>query len=299
MHILIAEDDRSVRMLLTTVLEDHGHEVIETSNGRDAWEILKSQEGPSLAILDWIMPQMDGLEVISRLRSLDSKRPVYLILLTAKTKKSELIAGLEAGADDYLSKPFDVGELQARVKVGCRMIEMQNALIKSKEELEYQASHDPLTGLLNRRAVMDYLNKELIRCGRHNDSLAVAMCDIDHFKQVNDKYGHQTGDDALICFSKYLTENLRRYDTIGRMGGEEFLIITPLKEGTDYRELYNRLCANISETPFSTRSGDLKITVSMGVVATSAELSLDTLLGKSDDALYQAKAEGRNRVCYA
>lgn len=219
MRILIAEDDFTSRTVLAGVLKKSGHEVVETINGAEAWDALRQPDAPPLVILDWMMPEVDGPEVVRRVRALQTDRPPYVIMLTTKGDKADIIAGLEAGANDYLAKPFDPGELRARVEVGRRMVEMQAALIKSREMLAQEASHDPLTGLLNRRAILDRLREEFARAGRHGDLLALGMCDIDHFKQVNDTYGHQTGDDVLCGLAQILSESIREYDSVGRMGG--------------------------------------------------------------------------------
>jgi two-component system, cell cycle response regulator len=280
MRILIAEDDFTSRIILTAVLKKDGHEVVEAVNGADAWEALQKPDAPCLAILDWMMPEMDGPEVVSRVRALQTERPPYLIMLTAKGGKTDIIAGLDAGANDYLSKPFDPGELRARVEVGRRMVEMQDALIESREILAHQATHDPLTGLLNRRAILDRLREELARTGRVGYALAVGMCDLDHFKQVNDTYGHQTGDDVLCGLAHILRESLRPYDSVGRMGGEEFLVIAPMKSGTDnYISLFERLSMRVAESRIVTRSGELSVAVSIGVACAAAGTTVDKILG--------------------
>ncbi len=296
MRILIAEDDFTSRTVLAGVLKKSGYEVTVTVNGAEAWEALQQPGAPALVILDWMMPEMDGLEVLRRVRALQTDRPPYIIMLTAKGEKADIIAGLDTGANDYLAKPFDSGELRARIEVGRRLVEMQDALIKSKEILAHQATHDPLTGLLNRRAILDRLHKELARAGRLGDVLAVGMCDIDHFKQVNDTYGHQAGDDVLCGLAQILRESYREYDSVGRMGGEEFLIITPMKAGTNWLSVFGRLCAKIAESYITTRSGVLSITVSIGVAYAAAETTVDEMLETADTAMYQAKNEGRNRV---
>jgi two-component system, cell cycle response regulator len=296
MRILIAEDDFTSRTILSGVLKKKGHEVIPTVNGSEAWDALQQPDAPRLAILDWMMPEMDGLEVLRRVRALQTDQPPYIIMLTAKGEKADIIAGLDAGANDYLCKPFDPGELRARVEVGRRMVEMQDALIESRRVLAHQATHDPLTGLLNRRAILDRLREELSRAGRHGGLLAVGMIDIDHFKQVNDTYGHQAGDDVLCGLTHILSESLRAYDSMGRIGGEEFLVITPMKSGMDWLSVFGRLCAKIAESTITTRSGVLSITVSIGVVCASVDSSVDEILEAADKALYRAKNAGRNRV---
>ncbi len=299
MNILIAEDDLTARSVLAAVLKKQGHEVTATVNGAEAWQAMQQPDAPQLAILDWMMPEMDGPEVVYRIRALPTDRPPYIIMLTAKGEKADIIAGLDAGANDYLAKPFDSGELRARVEVGRRMVEMRDALIKSREILAHQATHDPLTGLLNRRAILDRLREELVRAGRYGDLLAVGMCDIDHFKQVNDAHGHQTGDDVLCGLAQILSESLRGYDSVGRMGGEEFLVITPKKAGMDCISVFGRLCVRVAENKITTRSGVLSVTVSIGVAIAVAAGTVDEILGAADTALYRAKDQGRNRVVCA
>ena len=298
MRILIADDDITSRTVLASVLKKQGHQVEATVNGAEAWETLRQPGAPELVILDWVMPEMDGPEVVRRVRALGTERPPYILMLTARGEKADIIAGLEAGANDYLSKPFDVGELRARIEVGRRMVEMQAALIASREALAHQATHDPLTGLLNRRAILDTLNREVSRASRSGGPWAVGMCDIDHFKRINDTYGHQTGDDLLCGFARILNESLRPHDSAGRMGGEEFLLILPIMARGDALFPFDRLCGRIAESKIPTRSGVLSITASIGVASASAGSKADQMVEAADAALYRAKAEGRNRVAY-
>jgi two-component system, cell cycle response regulator len=299
MRILIAEDDFTSRIVLEGVLKKEGHEVTATVNGAEAWQVLQQPGAPSLAILDWMMPEMDGLEVVRRVRALHTDRPPYIIMLTTKGDKADIIAGLDAGANDYLSKPFDAGELRSRVEVGRRMVEMQSALIESLDALAHQATHDPLTGILNRQAILSHLHRELSRASRQGDMLAIGMCDIDHFKEINDTYGHQTGDDVLCGFTRILIEGLREFDLVGRIGGEEFLVIAPMSAGAEGESLYERLCNKVAESSIMTRSGELSITVSIGVVWATAGGTMDEILEVVDSALYQAKDQGRNRVVFS
>lgn len=298
MRILIAEDDFTSRIALAGVLKKNGHEVVETINGAAAWEALQQADAPRLVILDWEMPEMDGLEVLRRVRALPTERPSYIILLTSKEEKADIIIGLNTGANDYLVKPFDAGELRARVEVGRRMVEMQDALIESKDILAYQATHDPLTGLYNRRAIFELLHKELARAGRYSYGLAVGICDIDLFKKVNDTHGHQTGDEILCGFSKILKKNIREYDSVGRIGGEEFLIIAPVPTGTDCITLFDRLCSRVAASRIPTKSGELALTLSIGVACSASAGTVDKLVEAADTALYRAKKKGRNRVTH-
>ncbi|MFP4171871.1 MAG: diguanylate cyclase [Candidatus Hydrogenedentota bacterium] len=297
MQILIAEDDVTSRAMLAAMVKRNGHDVVETVDGAQAWQALQQPNAPRMAILDWMMPGMDGLEVIRRVRALKAERPPYLIMLTAKDGKADIVAGLEAGADDYLAKPFDHSELCARINVGRRLVEMQDALYDSREALAHQANHDPLTGLLNRRAILEQLDKELARAKRHGAQLAVGMCDIDHFKQINDTHGHQCGDDVLCEIARIFSENLRPYDSIGRIGGEEFLVMVPTNgDGANPHTFFERLRQLIAKRTIPLSSSALTITVSIGVACTREGTTLDGILAEADAALYQAKNEGRDRV---
>lgn len=296
MRILIAEDDASTVTALRSCLEKNGFKPVKASDGRGALQELSKPDAPRLALIDWMMPWPDGPEVIKRVRSVNDENPPYLIILTSKSGESDIIKGLEAGANDYLVKPFSPGELIARVRAGCRMLQMQSMLIKSREELAYRAVHDSLTGLLNRGAILDVLGKELSRSLRHGDELAVGMCDIDNFKKVNDTFGHQAGDSVLCAVADILRSSVREYDSVGRIGGEEFLIIIPEKRGVLSLNTFERLCALVRDKSIRTKAGIVSVTVSIGAADMSCARTVDGLLAAADKALYRAKEAGRNRV---
>ncbi|MBK1671734.1 diguanylate cyclase response regulator [Ectothiorhodospira shaposhnikovii] len=297
-RILIAEDDLTSRTLLVSLLEKAGHEVIETRDGMEAWRILQMPDAPRLAILDWMMPEMDGIEVVRRVRATDTELPAFIIMLTCRDTKTDLIHALDSGADDYLIKPFDAGELRARMGVGIRIIQLQDALLQSREDMAYQATHDPLTGLPNRRAILERLERERERCARNGETLAIGMCDVDRFKAINDTYGHQTGDEVLCGISRMLRESVRSYDAVGRLGGEEFLIIAAMPTGARPYQLFDMLRRQLHQTPIVTRVGALPVTISIGVCVTARDSSLTEMLALADEALYEAKSQGRNRtVC--
>ncbi|MCX5814476.1 MAG: diguanylate cyclase [Proteobacteria bacterium] len=299
MRILIAEDDFTSRSILVGVLTKCGHETVATENGAEAWAAMQQPDAPRLAILDWVMPEMDGIEVCRHIRTLETDQPPYIIILTSKDEKADIVAGLEAGADDYLIKPYDPGELHARVNVGQRMIEIQAKLAEVRNALAHEATHDPLTGINNRRAILDGLANELSRARRNGRTVGIGMCDLDHFKQINDSYGHQAGDEVLCGFTRIIQDSLREYDLIGRYGGEEFLVVTPEFGGLMLERVYERLCERVAKSPIHTRAGDISITVSIGVSSGTGDDTVDALLNEVDTALYQAKKDGRNRVSYA
>jgi two-component system, cell cycle response regulator len=299
MRILIAEDEFTSRTILKGLLEKFGHEVVVTVNGAEAWQAMQRPDAPKLAILDWMMPKMEGIELCRRIRTLKTDQPPYLIMLTAKEGKADIVVGLDAGADDYLVKPYDIGELRARVSVGRRMIELQAKLLEARNALTYEATHDPLTGVLNRRAILNVLSRELSRERRQHSGLAMGICDIDHFKKINDTHGHMVGDEVLCGFVRLLESGLRKYDLLGRFGGEEFMIITPGVRENGISMLYERLRAAVEDHPVPTRAGNVFITISIGATIRRENENVDELFAAADSALYEAKNGGRNRVCLA
>jgi two-component system cell cycle response regulator len=294
--ILIADDDVTSRLVLSGVLRKHGHEVVETVNGLDAWDAMKRPDAPKLAILDWVMPGLAGVDVCRRTRTIESNQPPYIILLTSRDQKTDIVIGLEAGADDYLAKPFDPGELLARVDVGRRLVELQARLNEARDALAHEAMHDPLTGVLNRRAFAIVLSRELSRKGRHQNVLAVGICDVDHFKQINDTHGHQAGDEVLCGLVRLIGSNLRGHDVLGRHGGDEFVVLTEHTREDGPGILYERLRAAVATRPITTGAGDIPITISFGVKLAAAGETEAELLAAADRALYQAKTSGRNQV---
>lgn len=296
MKILIADDDSTSRAILTGILRKHGYEVVSTVNGAEAWAAMQLPDAPRLVILDRMMPEMDGLDVCRRVRAMETDQPPYIIMLTTKAEKADIIVGLDAGADDYIAKPFDLGELIARLNVGRRLIEMQDKLLEANNALAHRSTHDPLTGILNRRAILDALSRELSRERRENSGLAIGMCDIDHFKVINDTHGHQAGDEVLVGFVCLLRGALRSFDLLGRLGGEEFVVITPGIRENDPSILYERIRNRIADNAIATRAGTVSITVSIGIAAWTGIENEDELLAAADSAMYRAKRDGRNRV---
>ena len=299
MKILIAEDDFTSRMMLDGVLTKWGFTTVVTTNGQEAWEAIQRADAPAIAILDWQMPIMNGLEICRKLRQIEQPTPPYLILLTARGDKKDIVKGLDAGANDYIPKPYDNEELLARIRVGQRMVQLQRELVKLNQTLLHEAMHDQLTGIYNRRAIINTFEKELDRAARGEKHLSIGLCDIDHFKSINDTYGHQVGDDVLRGFVKLVEKQLRKYDYLGRYGGEEFLIVSPDSKGTKSEGLYERICRYISENKIQTGHQKIAITVSIGVAAFSGGQTMQTLLSACDAALYRSKEGGRNRVSYA
>ena len=264
MRVLIAEDDLTSRTLLRKVLEKWGYEVVVTADGAAAWEVLQGADPPRIAILDWMMPEMDGVEVCRRARSLETRQPAYIILLTALGEKEHLVTGFEAGADDYVGKPYDQAELHARLEVGRRLVELNDALVQAQLRLEVQARTDVLTGLANRRSILERLEDEVRRAAREGGTLGVGMVDVDLFKHVNDRYGHAAGDEVLCEVARRMQQALRPYDRVGRFGGEEFLVLVPGVAAPELEQLLERLRAAVGSSPFTAQGHSFPVTVSAG-----------------------------------
>ena len=298
MRILVADDSPLDRSVLRLSLEKWDYEVTEAEDGDKAMEILTQDDAPSMAILDWMMPGISGPEICHQIREENRPRYTYILLLTAKDETEDLIEGMQSGADDYIVKPVNMHELQVRLRAGRRIIELQDELIDTREELRVQATRDFLTGIWNRGMITEKLNEEINRAARVNANLGVIMCDIDRFKQINDTHGHPAGDSVLIEVALRMQETLRAYDSLGRFGGEEFLIVVPDASEEGVAALAERIRSGIADTPIVTSVGSVNITVSLGMVVRMMEqsTSLSALVDEADRALYRAKEGGRNRV---
>ena len=298
MRVLLAEDDATSRKLLSRILESWGYEVTPAEDGRKAWEALSRTDSPPMAILDWEMPLLDGVEVCRLARALETASPPYLILLTARTAKEDIVTGLDAGADDFLTKPFHREELRARVEVGRRFVELNQELVESREQLRLLALTDVLTGAMNRRAVMEELQRAALRAERSGDSLAIGMMDVDFFKRVNDTWGHAAGDEVLKEVVRRSAGALRSADYLGRFGGEEFLLILAGASARSARSALERVRKAVAASPMVLDAGSAEVAVSIGGAVWNGD-SIDRLIIAADDALYAAKDRGRNQVVMA
>jgi diguanylate cyclase (GGDEF)-like protein len=296
-NILIAEDDEARRLLLEQLLEQAGYDVVSATDGIEALALLREENAPCLAILDWRMPGMDGPEVCQAIRADRRKFFQYIILISASTDVEDVVSGLSSGAHDHLAKPWDVRELLARVQVGERFVHLHNELVEAREALRFQAMHDGLTGLLNRAALSTVLMRELERSSRERTQVGVVLLDLDHFKDINDGHGHQVGDAVLREVAARLRRSLRAYDDAARYGGEEFLLVLPSCDRAEAAQVAERVRTAVSSEPVNVVDQNLFVSVSAGV-ATSVDGSCDMeeLVRAADQALYRAKRAGRNCV---
>ena len=295
MKILIAEDDAVSRLLLQRVLTSWGYEVVAVGDGTAAWEALQGDDAPRLAILDWLMPGTDGVEICVRVKAQHSMDPPYLIMLTALDDKESLVRALDLGADDFLSKPYDPAELRARLEVGKRIIDLNDRLIEAQRVAAERARTDALTGILNRGALFAALDEEIARALREVVPLGAGMLDIDHFKRVNDGWGHAAGDAVLCEIVERVRAVMRPYDTLGRVGGEEFALIAPGVDEAGLREVLERARRAVCARPIRHGGREFHMTVSLGGALWASEDG-DALIARADAALYRAKEGGRDAV---
>jgi two-component system chemotaxis response regulator CheY len=301
MRVLIADDDALMRRILRASLLRAGHEVQEATSGDEAWAAFQST-APRLVITDWMMPGMDGPDLIRRIRATEQESYTYTILLTARDAKTDVVRGLEAGADDYLSKPFNLEELRARVAIGARIIDLEARLHEAMHRLETLALHDSLTGLLNRRAIMEHATAELARARREGQPLSLILLDVDHFKAINDRHGHLIGDEALKMVAATLSACKRVSDWAGRWGGEEFLLVLPRTTAESALAIAERLRAGVAAASLPLPDGGaLRLRISAGVctIPPGADGLIDEYVREADAALYEAKRAGRDRTCLA
>jgi two-component system, cell cycle response regulator len=298
MKILAAEDNPISQSMLRSMLTKWGYEVVTAGDGDEAWRILQSPEAPRMAILDWMMPGQDGVEVCRRLRLAGREPYTYVLLLTARSDSQDLVEAIDAGADDYLTKPFNSSELRARLRAGRRIVELQEQLLEAQETLRQRATYDSLTGLLNRSAILEILRQELARAGREAQPFSILMVDLDHFKQVNDQHGHLAGDDVLREAAHRMKFAIRCYDSIGRYGGEEFLVVIPGCDAAGAWVLGERLRQAIGCEQFTVEEARFPMTCSIGCATQPQGVPYDTdpLIRLADCALYEAKEQGRNRI---
>jgi two-component system, cell cycle response regulator len=300
--ILVADDDPVSRRLMERMLQRGGYEVITAQNGRQAAHELSRVGGPRLALIDWMMPELDGPSLCRELRSRQNHSYVYILLLTSKQSGEDLVEGLEAGADDYLTKPCHAAELKARLHTGRRILQLEDKLVEAREEMRFKATHDALTSLWDRGAILALLRSELSRSIREHLPVSLLLCDVDHFKQINDIHGHQAGDDVLQEVSTRLLDAVRSHDAVGRYGGEEFLIVLGGCSSEHLKQRAEQLRTAINGSPVLTSHGSISVSLSVGAITVESwdeSIPIELLLKPADEALYRAKASGRDRVIFA
>ena len=298
MTILIADDSIVSRHLLEATLQKWGYQVVVACDGAEALEVLERDDAPALVILDWMMPGMTGPEVCRRIRKRAREPYTYILLLTSRSQKEDLIEGMEAGADDYITKPFDQHELQVRLRAGTRLVDLQAELLSAREALREQATRDSLTRLWNRSSILEILGRELARGEREGRPVGVVMADLDYFKSINDTYGHQAGDAVLREAARRLQTSVRQYDAIGRYGGEEFVIVLPGCDQQTTLAQAERLRKQLCGVEMSLHETSILVTASFGVTTAvpGQPWIEEALIRRADEALYLAKKLGRNRV---
>jgi diguanylate cyclase (GGDEF)-like protein len=305
MKVLIADDSIVSRHMLEATVRKWGYEPVVACDGQEAWDILQKDNAPQLAILDWVMPQLTGPELCRLVRQQQDNRYTYILLLTSKNQREDLIEGMDSGADDYVTKPFNHHELQVRLRAGRRIVDLQSELLVTQAALRQQATHDSLTKVYNRHSIFEVLDRELVRAERENLPVGVALLDIDYFKQVNDTYGHIAGDAVLCEAARRIKSSIRSYDSLGRYGGEEFLIILPGCDETCTRSQAERIRRALAAEPMPIHEdahSDVSLALTASFGATTAlpgqNFNTQALLKLADECLYEAKRAGRNQVVF-
>jgi len=297
-RILVADDSGVSRHVICTFLRQWGHDVVSVADGDEALKALRTDTDISVALVDWMMPGISGIEVCKRLRAIPDRAYTYMISVTSRNEREDLVCALEAGFDDFLTKPVNPSELNARLLVCGRILDLQNRLLEACEISEFKATHDTLTGLWNRGAILEFLRGQLASAVRHSSNLALMIVDVDHFKRINDTHGHSVGDAVLIHVSQLMRSSVRASDWVGRYGGEEFLVVASDPTGNDGLHMAERLRIAIADTPY--RSSDLTVspTISIGIANSGASAcpTVEDLVKIADAALYRAKDNGRNCI---
>jgi two-component system, cell cycle response regulator len=300
-QVLFVEDEATTAMIVQRLLQSAGYEVTVAQNGLEALDYLEKQHYP-IVLTDWEMPEMDGAELCKQIRRRNYGGYTYTILLTSRTGRDNILEGLDAGADDYLTKPLDEAELLARLKTAHRVVALEQRLRAAGLEAMRMATTDPLTQVYNRRHLMSELSAELERSRRTGAPVSVIMTDIDNFKKVNDRYGHQMGDSVLKTFADTLTGCCRpQVDWVARYGGEEFVIVLPATGREGAEVLAERIRARVESTRIEGSRYALSITASFGVACDqrawpSPVTAAENLLEVADQCLYKSKHGGRNQV---
>jgi len=291
MKILIAEDDLTSRTILSSMVKKWDFDPIEVDDGKKALEELSKEGGPKLALLDWSMPEMDGLEVIQNIRCKGSFEQPYIIFVTAKADKEDVLKGISAKANDYILKPYDESELRLRLEVARNKIKMKQALVEA-------VLKDPLTGVLNRGPILKLLHQKIKLSKSDGNSLVIGLLNIENITEVNKNHGHLAGDDLLREFTKLLQSIIRSSDSIGRYGGDQFLIVSYGIASNEIEPFFRQLHAEVTKEPYATQDGPVMIVISLGVVTMKEENNEDLLLTAAEETLALAKNSGQNKIVF-
>jgi diguanylate cyclase (GGDEF)-like protein len=300
--VLVVDDDVVSRTVVQKHLQKAGFNVVTAANGQNALDLFDRHFFP-IVLTDWMMPGIDGPQLCRLIREKQTDGYVFIILVTARDSKTDIVSGLESGADDYLTKPIHPAEMVARVNTGIRILKLEQSLKNANEEIRLLSITDPLTGCFNRGYLNDHLLYEIKRAQRYNHPLSLVLADIDHFKNVNDTYGHQVGDVVLKGFAQCIQKEIRKkIDWVVRYGGEEFLVVLPETKNLGAFSMAERLRRAVAESKIDAGVCELNITASFGGVCAAFEnkntedVSMDRLINKADEQLYKCKKEGRNRT---
>jgi len=295
--VLVVDDSPVYRKLVEQVLSSESYSLMFACNGAEAMKLYE-ENSPSIVVTDWMMPDFSGFELCQRIRSDDSRPYTYIIVMTSNGDKGNLVKGLKAGADDYLTKPFDPAEMLARIGVGRRIVDLNRELAAKSQKLEQAARTDPLTGLPNRRAIEEWAEKQVRGAARHGFPLWVVVGDIDNFKAINDNFGHDAGDIVLKIFADMLKKSTRASDICGRLGGDEFLLVITHVENTHVEATVNRFREHFAALSFPLQGQSVRVTASFGVSGflTKETQEFGGMVRQADQMLYEAKRAGRNLV---
>ncbi|HXH50009.1 MAG TPA: diguanylate cyclase [Terriglobia bacterium] len=296
MKVLVADDEPVNRRLLEILLNKWGYEVSVAADGEEAWRHLQSSTYPRIAILDWMMPGMDGVEVCRKIREDKNRPPVYVLLLTAKQATEDENGRYESVADDYLPKPYSAHELKARLRSARRILGLEDQLKEANDAIQIETTRDTLTGLWNRSSILEILHREIHRAGRHNSPLTVLMIDIDHLRQINHEHGHLAGDAVMREAARRMSDSVRVYDSVGRYSGGQFVIVSPDCDHSGAMSQAQRILSKISQEKFQTFRGDFAVTISVGIAVGCNNYQADELISAADTALAAAKVAGPNRI---
>ena len=296
MNVLIADDEPVNRRLLEILLKKWGYGVTVASDGNEAWRALQADAGHRIAILDWMMPGMDGIQLCRKIRKDENRPPVYVILLTARQATEDANGRFESVADDYLPKPYAAHELKARLRAASRIIELEDQLQSARDAIKLETTHDTLTGLWNRSAIMEILHRELHRANRQDLRLAVMIVDIKGLNEINRRHGHMAGDTALREAARRIKTSVRNYDSVGRYGGGQFVIISSACDGADASSLAQRVQSKICDELIRSFAGDFSLSVSLGIAVGGKDMQAANIISAAERALSEAKKTGHARI---